>query len=294
MTALIRLVLIAMLAAGFNAQAANAEFPDDVTRWQDISVPPETSRGDRAVWSYAANYSRHEWRVVAEAGQIHAQLKGREQAAKGERPDFTPQADKFRRASAFFAVDDGWLVAFNQGEFGAALYWFSADGQQNYKISDHQVVEFFVLADGIHAIEGLAHGVHLKGMPVGRGSIVRIARPSQDVHWQASSVIPLPGAPFSVAVRRDGSALVTLWDRLVSLGKDGKITTLLADAPWDGMYPNSSVLSADQQKLYIGMRQYVAELDIPTANLRFLLPSPAFLNAIPEKDQQAIRKQADR
>ena len=43
-------------------------------------------------------------------------------------------------------VDDGWLVGFNKGEFGAALYWFSADGKQNYKISDHQVWEFFLWA----------------------------------------------------------------------------------------------------------------------------------------------------
>ena len=74
-----------------------------------------------------------------------------------EHPEFTPAVGQFRGASAFARVGDGWFVGFNQGEFGAALYWFSLDGQRNYKISDHQVLQFVRVWDGICAIEGLAH-----------------------------------------------------------------------------------------------------------------------------------------
>jgi len=238
------------------------------------------------IWFYAANYSHHEWRVFAERGQICAQLTTAKRPEQRERPKFTPKAGQFRGASSFARVDDGWLVGFNQGEFGAALYWFSPDGKRKYKVSDHQVVDFFSLADGLHAIEGLAH------LSMSEGSIIRITRSQSKARWQASTVTKLPFAPYAVSVRRDGTMMITLSDSLVSVRDDRKnTTTLLPDAPWGGLYPSSSVLSPDQQKLYIGMRQFVAEFDIPTKKLRLLIPSPAFLNKLPKEDEQRIRKQ---
>ena len=103
------------------------------------------------------------------------------------------------------AVDDGWLIGFNEGEFGGALYWFSRDGKRSFVISSDQIVDFFSLADGLYAIEGLAH------MSASRGSILRISRPKQGVPWQARSVLALPYAPYAVTVRRDGTAVIMKW-----------------------------------------------------------------------------------
>ena len=47
--------------------------------------------------------------------------------------------------------------------------------------------------------------------------------------------------------------LITLSDSLVSVGPDHKVKTLLRDVPWDSHYPDSSVLSQNEQKLYIGI-----------------------------------------
>ena len=238
-------------------------------------------------WFYAANYSNHTWRVYADSKQIYARLAPGK-PPHGERPKFTPKTGRFQGGASFAAVDDGWLVAFNEGEFGAALYWFSRDGKRNYKISDHHIVDFFSLADGLHAIAGLAH------LSMSEGTIIRIARPQPKARWHASTVTKLPFAPYAISVRRDGTMLVTLSHSLVSIGDDRKIATLLPDAPWGGLYPNSSVLSSDQQKLYIGMRQFVGEFDIPTKKLRLLIPSPAFLNKLPKEDEQWLRKQYGR
>jgi hypothetical protein len=123
------------------------------------------------------------------------------------------------------------------------------------------------------------------------GSIIRIARPQPGAHWQAATVTKLPFAPYAVSVRRDGTMLVTLSDSLVSVGKDRKITTVLSDPPWGGLYPNSSVFTSDEHKLYIGMRQFVGEFDVATKTLRLLIPSGAFLNKLPKEDEQRIRKQ---
>lgn len=278
-------LIASLLVLTLGVRAAEPEYPRDITKWQEATVPPEKPQGPRMAWFYAANYSNLEWRVFTENGKPSAKNGQEAPAKRPDQPKFTPKAGKFRGASAFAAVDDGWLVGFNQGEFGAALYWFSQDGKRNYKVSDHQVVDFFSLPDGVYAIEGLAH------MGYSGGSVIRIARPKAGAHLEATTVAKLPFAPYALSLRRDGTMLITLSDSLVSVGPDHKIHTLLTDAPWGGLYPNSSIISPDATKLYIGMRQFVGEFDLTTNKFRFLIPSNKFLNKLPKEDEERIRKQ---
>lgn len=271
--------------------AADPKYPREVAQWQEVSVPPETDRDAHRVWLYAANYSDKTWRVFVERDRICAQLTTEPSERQQERPKFTPKTDRFTDASIFAHVDDGWLVAFNEGEFGAALYWFSLDGKHSYEVSHHQVVDFFVLPDGrLYAIEGLSH------MAIDEGSIIKITRSEPTGRWQASTVTRLPGAPYAISVRRDGTMFVVLSDALVSISARYEINTLLLpNAPWGsgGLYPDSSVLSPDEQKLYIGMRQFVGEFDIATKKLRLLIPSDAFLNKLSREDERRIRQYGD-
>ena len=279
------LLIVSVLIPVYSAVPAEPMYSREVTNWQESALPPESRQGERMAWFYAANYSNLEWHVFTQDGKPSASHGDDATGTRPARPKFTPKAGKFRGGSAFAAVDDGWLVGFNQGEFGAALYWFSGDGKRSYKVSDHQVVDFFSLPDGIHAIEGLAH------LSMSEGSVIRIARPKPGAHWEAISVAKLPFAPYAVSLRRDGTMLITLSDSLVSFGSDRKIHTLLADVPWGGLYPNSSILLPDEQRLYIGMRQFVGEFDLTTKKFRFLIPSKEFLNKLPKEDEERIRKQ---
>ena len=145
-------------------------------------------------------------------------------------------------------------------------------------------MDFFTLKDGIHAIEGLAH---LGGS---RGSVIRVARPRAGAHWQALTVVKLLSAPYAISLPKDGTLLITLSDSLVSVGPDRKIATLLADPPWGGFYPSSSILSPDGHLLYIGMRQFVGEFDLKTKKFRFLIPSKDFLNKLSKEEEETIRK----
>ena len=237
------------------------------------------------VWSFAANYSHLNWRVFTQAGEVRARLGGENPDIRPAQLNFTPEAGKFRRTSAAAAVDDGWLVGFNEGEFGGALYWFSRDGKRSYPISNDQIVDFFPLAGALYAIEGLAH---LGGS---RGSILRLTRPREGAPWRAQSVVALPYAPYAVSVRRDGTAMITLSDSLVAVGPDLKVETLIPDAPWGALYPTCSVLAPDEQKLYIGMRQFVGEFDLKTRTLHFLIPSFQFLNRLSKQEEAQIRQQ---
>lgn len=264
--------ILGLLACVVAADAAEPRLPQEVARWRiAVSPPPDSQRKAREAWFYAANYSDIDWHVAAdERGHVLADREASNLPTRNPRPAFTPKAGRFFGGKSFARVDDGWLVGFNKGEFGAALYWFSTDGQQNYKISDHPVVDFFSLTDGIHAIEG-----HVMASV---GSIIRIVRSGAASQWQAATVSKLASAPYAVSVRRDGSQLITLSASLVLAEKDGRVVTLLSQPFWGLLYPTSSVLSADERRLYIGMRQYVVEVDLSAKAVRYLVPSRELIN----------------
>jgi hypothetical protein len=262
--------------------AATPDYPRDISQWQGLAMPAASDLAALVEVLGFSNYSPHEWRVFMQAGQPQAQLQSELLENPPPRPSFTPEVESVGtvigriQASTLVAVDDGWIVGFNQGEFGAALYWFSQNGDRNYYISDDQVIDFWVRPDGIYAIEGLAH------LGSSRGSVMSIARPLAGERWQATTELRLPEAPRAVSVRRDGTLLLTLSDSLVALAPDGQLRTVLAQAPWGLLYPNSSLLSEDERTLYIGMRQFVGEFNLATQQLRLLFPSKEFLFEMPE------------
>lgn len=268
-------LVISLIGAVITAVAATVpEYSRDVQQWQEVSLPPQDDEYRRTAWFQAASFlsKSWEWRVFRAHDRVYAQLASEPQPSLRERPEFSPETEEFSTGpeTAFMRVADGWLTGFNVGEFGAALYWFSRDGQQNYKISDHQVVEFLSTADGIYAIEGLGH------MGESQGSVIRIAQPDAGGRWQASTVVELPGDPCTVSTRRDGTMFITSPNWIVAVAGDRQVTTLLRDPWW--YRPTSAVLSADEQKLYIGMQYFVGEFDIAAKTLRLLVPSEIFLD----------------
>lgn len=265
--------LLCLLLLTLAAHAAEPNYPRDVTKWQEIVPPARSDKQARQDWFMEANWTFPAWRVFVDGASISAEISESEVPVQQHRPPFEAAADDFRAASRFWPVDDGWLVGFNHGEFGAALYWFSRDGKRHYEISRHHVVTFFALADGIHAIEGLAHG------DMSKGSVISISRTQRDGHWRAFTVAALPFAPYAVSVKRDGTLLVTVSDGVVAIGSDRRVNTIYSERMWNGLYPISSVLSGDERRLYIGMRRYVVELDLQAKAVRYLLPTKAVARA---------------
>jgi hypothetical protein len=276
------LVISAFWVAITGTWAADAVYSHEVRKWQEVSLPPENDEYRRTAWFQAASFfsKSYEWRVFAEHDHIFAQIASEQRRRYRDRPDFSPKTEEFSTGpeTAFMRVEDGWLTGFNEGEFGAALYWFSSDGKRNYKISDHQVVEFFSGLDGIYAIEGLGH------MGYSRGSVIRIARAEPDGRWHASTMVELPGNPCTVSTGRDGTMFVTSSDWIVAVSRDWRVTTLLQEPWW--YRPTSSALSPDEQKLYIGMDYFVGEFDIRTKKLRLLVPSDIFLEPFRESEKR--------
>jgi hypothetical protein len=264
--------------------AATTNFDPDVTKWEEVTAPPKSRPGDWMVWSYAANYSKIEWQIKRHGNTIVAAQTSNPVAQSSPRPNFVPKAGHFSGGFAVQRVDDGWLVGFNQGEFGAALYWFSPQGETNYKISDDQVVDFMSTPQGLIAIQGLAH------LSVSEGSVIRIVRDPNTKRWRSTTLQKLPQAPEAFVRLSDGTLVVILSESLVSLSPQNKQSILIKCADWGTFYANSAVLSANESRVYIGMRQFVAEYDLGTKKLRYLVPDQTFLNKLPRDEADRLRK----
>jgi len=277
---LMSLVVIGSLAA---VDASAAALPRDVGRWTEIVMPPASKKADRDVWMSAANWAEVEWRAFSDAGHALAERKNGQGVALPVQPEFLHGLARFGRVDAYTLVKDGWLVAFDRGGFGAALYWFSSDGARNEKISGQHIGGFFAMSTGMHAIEGSTQ-------PGSRsGSVIRIEREAPGKPWRTTTIARLSNVPEAVSAKSDGTALITLSDALVSIDATGKLRSVVTDAPWQTLFPNSSTLSADQRHLYIGMRQYVADVDLTTHRQRFLIPDRALLNKLSAQDERSIR-----
>lgn len=281
------LLTVSLLLLAWSAHAAELPYSRDLSEWQAIRMPAKSEVLARALFEQAANSSHLTWRVFREVGTVHASLDG-DFIDGANRPAFEPTAGKVVGATAFAAVDNGWIVGFTHGEFGASLYWFSADGAQNYWISEDPVIAFFTRPDGLYAIEGLAH------MTLSRGSVIRLTRIAADGQWHSEVATPLPLAPAALAVQHDGTLWIVLSAALVSVGLDHQVHTVLAEVPWSALYPTSALLAPDERHLYIGMRQFVAEVDLTAHTLRLLIPSEKFLHRLTPDDVERIRQYVQR
>jgi hypothetical protein len=51
------------------------------------------------------------------------------------------------------------------------------------------------------------------------------------------------------------------------------------------------MLQPDERRLYLGMRQFVGEVDLTTDQLCLLVPNKDFLNKLPADQEKTIREQ---
>jgi hypothetical protein len=264
------------------ANETDPTYEKDLSKWEEITSPPSRLCGEKMIWSYRANYSKYEWKVITDDPIPKPILKKETEAKSGERPPFTPKVEKFIGGYAFLQTNDGWLVGFNNGEFGASLYWFNKEGSQNYKISTHQVVSFFSTSKGIIAIEGLSH------LSESQGSIIQIFKNKN--RWEAKTLTELPEAPAASVLFKNELLLLVLHKSLASYSSESGLKTLAKDTDWSGLYPSSIALSTDETKAYIGMRQYIVEFIFNTGKLRYLIPNDSFLNKLSKDDEERIQK----
>jgi hypothetical protein len=230
-----------------------------IESWQSYQVPnnPDTLN--------KLGFSPADWTVFLENDKVRVanstQFKNLAQLPFSIKGSKKEQINLIGRQS-FIKVADGYLVGFYRGEWGGYLYWFSNDGKQYYKISDHEIVQFIMRENRIYAIEGLAH------LDNSEGSILNIVKNND--RWIAQTYLKLNAAPEAIGLDRRNNLIIVTSKSLLSLDIDAKIKTLIETGIWYyGLYPNSLVILNDN--VFIGMRKGVFKYDLQSGNQEWLL-----------------------
>jgi hypothetical protein len=252
------------------AEAGQEDFPTALGKWT-ILDPPGRQSGE---WLVANNDFKHEWVVTLRDGRPVAHLRVKEAPAPLPfeiAPGTAREGLSGQRLST--KVSDGWIVAYNAGEFGAGLWWFSPDGKKRDKISEAWINGFIETKSGLLALEGIAHGIGSEGQ------ILRLDR-SLAERWRSEVFVKLEHAPYVGVKQADGSLIIATTDRLLRVvPADKKVEVLLDNAFWGGLYPNSIVATQDGT-IYLGMRHGVAKLERTSgkSKVTWLLPNQEFAN----------------
>ena len=248
-------------------------YPSLLSRWERIDPPASGSPEQQRL-----NWSECKWQVLRQRGQPCAVLH-----RDTPHPDFTAKSLPFKiKPSRKFSgqqyavkVADGWLVAFNAGEWGGSLWWFAPNGRRHYKVSDDQICGFVSTHVGLLALEGLAH------LTLRRGQIVKIAQSAQGV-WRSTTFVPLGDAPEAVTEDADSALIVVTSGALLRVRLTGQLEVLIKKAEWGVLYPNS-IVRASSGEYYVGARGAVVHIKAAGGryDVDWLLPDKAFIQKHP-------------
>lgn len=266
-----KLAACSMMLALAPFEAQDVDFPSDPRRWYATSLPAEGS--DR--WYQAQWDEEHEWVVFVGEGGPRVRLRG-VPAPFGPAPlpfkiERGTHSDGLAGRRLAEKVDDGWIVAFNGGEFGAGLWWFSPDGKKRHKISDDHVVDLFPTGSGLLALEGLAHGT----MSIGK--VARLSR-GEGGRWKSEFLVNLRHAPEVATKAADGSLVVATAARLLRVFPDTKkIEVIIGQESWGNLYPNS-IATTPSGSIFVGMRHGITRVEKEGGLYRisWLMPSREF------------------
>jgi hypothetical protein len=242
------LVMVAMLASCESdpkppiANVAVAPATVVPTGW--VPIEPDDER------LHCANYARDMWQVAIDHGTLTFVEEKEHEADSGPALPFTPKQQTTPRGRQHvLAVSDGFLVGFDAGEWGGALYWFSKDGSTATKLADENVHGLVALGpDLVASVEGLSH------LGISEGNVRWIEHVGS---WRAGALTALDAGPRTFVGTRDAIYVVTT-QSLMRVGKDRKAVAVqpVRTAP---LYPDSMVIDAAGE-LWMGMRQFVVRM----------------------------------
>lgn len=245
-------------------------------------MPPAVSSD---AW-YQANRSNLEWEVYLEGKTPCAsQMANRATLVSAPQEIRIPFAIDLKFSSSRVRVQpgqtlspnvarkvaDGYLIGFNNGEFGGGLYWFSADGKQHYEIpASARFTENtqYLLMRGpeLLSLRGLAH------MSIHTGVLSRLAQDAMGT-WKETPLVNLEDTASCYCFQGPDLWIAT-HSRLLRISARNQLTVAVDKAFWSVLYPNSLIASAPDT-FYLGMRAGVARIQLrpgSTPDIRWLLP----------------------
>ena len=212
-------------------------------------------------WPCAAN-SGVEWTVLKRNDGVQA-VPGLE--VSDRMPFFL--WPHFAGAAHVQAVQDGYLIGFDAGEFGGAAWWFSRYGRSRTKLTvpppsgadyyPENVHGFVPFGPDYLAFQGLAH------MGIDEGRVIRVARASTG-GWSATPFATLPDSPDAALVETENSWLFVSSSGIWRIDAEARLSTVWRPEKGSLSYP-SSMERGPNGEVYVGMRHFIARLS-PSAD----------------------------
>jgi hypothetical protein len=256
--------------------------PTGLSQWLVCPCPPSDSEALQA-----ANFSAFEWQVFLQKNEDGSEEVGvasfSEDALDTLPLPFTvpkdssldEDAEDFIGGGRYVTqVDNGFLVGFNNGEWGGSVWWCNPDGSDFYRVSKDQVVGFLHTSVGVIAPQGISH------LSISEGSLALFRRDTQGP-WISLPFLDLPEAPDAATLEDENTLLLVTTSGLLRVHLESKrIQVLFWDQFWWCLYPNSVVVTRPGV-IYIGMRHGVARVQIKEEGpvVDWLLPNMDFVNA---------------
>ncbi|KGO85450.1 hypothetical protein [Flavobacterium suncheonense] len=159
-------------------------------------------------------------------------------------------------------VDNGYLIAYNHGEFRSALYYLSFDGQQSYNITpaNIRINDFFEFNSKLYAIEGINH---LGGE---QGSLIEIYL-DKNV-WNYRLILNFDEEPEKV-FRRGKETFIITTNYILKLEPNFRLSKFIKSPfRWGIFGPNSAFII--KKDLYIGMNGGILKIENFEKKLRYI------------------------
>ncbi len=230
-----------------------------VQKWKKHDLP-----SDAAILQY--NNSPTSWLVSLDSsGQVIAQNKIAKYPSADTLP-FRLYFDTMRSYSwkgfrTVKKVANGYLVGFNKGEFGGALYWFSEKGDTSYQISRSNVDYIFEYKKKVCMVNGVFH----MDTDLGRINEMRF----EDGTWKVEEWVELPSKSQVIMPYKNRMLIVTTKTILFFDGTNN-FDFIKKDGFWDVLYPQSAVIL--NHDLFVGMRGGVYRINLETKTEEWLTP----------------------
>ncbi len=264
-------LLSIVLLLSFQSNASQEEFPESLNKWHEFEAPEIGSQE----WE-DANADSHEWMLTRGEKDVSAKLRKGDVNDKVKipfkiKPGLSSEGLAGRRTVV--EVENGWLVGFNAGEFGGAVWSFSANGSNRTKISDLILTNLIQTKTGVYGVDTIPQ---LDGT---RGRIIKFTRGAND-KWRTEVVLRLTDFPETATKDANDSLLVASSSQLLRIDPaTKKLEVLVKHAFWGGLDPHSIILD-EKGTIYVGMRKGVAKI-VKKENkyeTTWLLPNKNFAN----------------
>jgi len=259
----LKLFLLCICATTVFATAQPPANPLDHPIQQDVlptgwKVFPTPAGGSDVM--HCANFALQEQVSLSETGVLQiVQLPRR--ARPIPPPELPPGANSMPGMTggmsgfeSVLKVENGWLLGFDQGEFGGGLSFVDVSGKAT-QLYQENVRGFVETSQGVMVFTGVAH------LTIDGGRVL-IARNPVTANTKLETLAPLDGAPETFTKISPDAALVVTTHGISRITSSGEHQTL-THSIFATLYPNSIVVTPDAT-IYVGMRLFVVRL-VPTS-----------------------------